>query len=402
MSFVSDYLEHTKDYESPTSFWTWSAYSSIAAVIRDSVYRRQGDITTYPNIYVLFLAQSGARKGAPINLAQSLIQKVNNTKIISGRTSIQAVIDELAHTETNNKTGKLIKGGSAILIAGELAAGIVGDPAAISILTDIYDLKTDFKHHLRSTGRFKIDRIVFNMLSASNADLLKEVYTQSAVSGGLLARTFVIVPNEFRPPNSLLGEIDIEAVGRSFEGLYEKLRKISELAGEIHVTEEARQIYNLWYVPYYKSLQGKGDKSGLLSRLHMGIFKLSIILTLNDMEMSVRGCHMEQAISECLKLIPNYNTFIMSSGTSTISEAGSMFFEDILKVSNYTLSRKTFLQQHWANVDSEVFDKLVVTLEGGGLIQTTMGKEVMYQLTPKAVEVLNAKRKERIAESGKI
>ena len=194
---MSDFLEHTKIYESPTSFWKWAAYASIAAVLRDNVYRKQGDITTYPNIYVLFLAQSGARKGAPISLAQSLIQKVNNTKIISGRTSIQAIIDELAHTETNSKTGKLVKGGSAILIAGELAAGIVGDTAAVGILTDIYDLKTDFKHHLRSTGRFKIDRIVFNMLAASNADLLKEVYTQSAVSGGLLLVLLLLLLTSF-------------------------------------------------------------------------------------------------------------------------------------------------------------------------------------------------------------
>ena len=401
MSFVTDYLEHTKLYESPTSFWQWSAYSAIAAVLRDSVYRRQGDIITYPNIYVLFLAQSGARKGAPINLAQSLIQKVNNTKIISGRTSIQAVIDELAHTETNAKTGKLIKGGSAILVAGELAAGLVGDPAAIGILTDIYDLKTDFKHHLRSTGRFKIDRIVFNMLAASNADLLKEVYTQSAVSGGLLARTFVIIPNEFRPPNSLMDVVS-EEHDKEKECLINKLKGISECAGEIHITEGAKNEYNSWYKPYYTSLKGRGDKSGLLSRLHMGVFKLSIILSINEMSMSITRDHMGAAIEECMKLIPNYNTFIMASGKSTVAEAGSLFFEEILLCDDYMLSRKKFLQKHWANVDSETFDKLVVTLEGGGLIQSIMGQEIFYKLTAKAIEVMEAKKREKNATGTQI
>ena len=389
MSFVSDFLEHTKIYESPTSFWKWAAYASIAAVLRDNVYRKQGDITTYPNIYVLFLAQSGARKGAPISLAQSLIQKVNNTKIISGRTSIQAIIDELAHTETNSKTGKLVKGGSAILIAGELAAGIVGDTAAVGILTDIYDLKTDFKHHLRSTGRFKIDRIVFNMLAASNADLLKEVYTQSAVSGGLLARTFVITPNEFRPPNSLLETIDNAA---SLESLYEKLKKVAELVGEINIDNDAKYTYNQWYEPFYKSLKGKGDKSGILSRLHMGVFKLSIILSANDLQSTVTKDHMEMAIEECMKLIPNYNSFIMTSGTSTVSQAGALFFEEIQQTEKYCISRKAFLQKHWTAVDSDMFDKLVITLETGGLIQSIMnGADVFYQLTEKAKDVMKAR-----------
>lgn len=390
MSFVSDYLEHTKIYESPTSFWKWSAYACIAAILRDNIYRRQGDITTYPNIYVLFLAQSGARKGAPISLAQSLIQKVNNTKVIAGRTSIQAIIDELAHTETNSKTGKLVKGGSAILIAGELAAGIVGDTAAVGILTDIYDLKTDFKHHLRSTGRFKIDRIVFNMLAASNADLLKEVYTQSAVSGGLLARTFVIVPNEFRSPNSLLDTIDNTL---SLENLYEKLKKVAELVGEVNISPEAKRLYNTWYEPFYKSLKGKGDKSGILSRLHMGVFKLSIILAANDLQSCIMGDHMEMAIEECMKLIPNYNSFMMVSGKSTVSEAGALFFEEIQQETNYTLSRKSFLQKHWTAIDSEMFDKLVLTLETGGLIQSIMsGSDIFYKLTDKAIEIMNTQR----------
>ena len=335
------------------------------------------------------MAQSGARKGAPISLAQSLIQKVNNTKIISGRTSIQAIIDELAHTETNSKTGKLVKGGSAILIAGELAAGIVGDTAAVGILTDIYDLKTDFKHHLRSTGRFKIDRIVFNMLAASNADLLKEVYTQSAVSGGLLARTFVITPNEFRPPNSLLETIDNTS---SLESLYEKLKKVAELVGEIQIEDKAKHTYNQWYEPFYKSLKGKGDKSGILSRLHMGVFKLSIILAANDMETSIMAHHMEMAIEECMKLIPNYNSFIMTSGTSTVSQAGALFFEEIQQTEKYCISRKAFLQKHWTAVDSDMFDKLVITLETGGLIQSIInGADVFYQLTEKAKDVMKAR-----------
>lgn len=397
MSFVTDYLTHTQIYESPTSFWQWSAYSAIAAVLRDSVFRKQGEITTFPNIYVLFLAQSGARKGAPINLAQSLINKVNNTKVISGRTSIQAVIDELAHTETSGKTGKLIKGGSAILIASELAAGIVGDPAAIGILTDIYDLKSDFKHHLRSTGRLKIDRIVFNMLAASNADLLKEVYTASAVSGGLLARTFVIVPSEHRPPNSLLDVLDTED---SYTNLLDKLKEISQLNGQMDIELNARVEYEKWYKPYYMSLRNKGDKSGMLSRLHMGIFKLSIILAANDCTMIIKGRHMEQAITECMALIPNYNNFIMASGKSTVSEAGALFFQIILSTTDYQISRKEFLQVNWANVDAETFDKLITTLEGAGMVSPDVrGHEVYYRLTNKAVEIMEAKKRAAATKS---
>jgi hypothetical protein len=387
--FIQDYLEYTKDYESPTSFWRWSAYATIAAVLRDNIYKKQGDITTYPNIYVLLLAQSAGRKGHPINLGQRLIASVNNTKIISGRSSIQAIIDELAHTETNAKTGKLIKGGSAIFIASELAAGLVSDDAAVGILTDIYDLKTDFKHHLRSTGRLKIDRIVFSMLAASNADLLKGVYNQSAIHGGLLGRTFLIAPNEFRPPNSLL---DIADTTRAIELIEGSIKKISELQGEVFISQEAKEEYDNWYKPYYRSLEKKGDKSGVLGRLHMGVFKLAMIIMANDNEMQMRRCHVEEAIAECMALIPNYNAFTMGAGKSTISEAGGILIPELLESQDYMISRKKFLQKHWVNVDGDILDKLALTLESAGLLTTIVSaNEIFYKLTNKALEAMRGK-----------
>ena len=62
MPFVEDYVSFFKDYESPTSFWKWSAYAAIAAVLRDSIFLQQGDLVTYPNIFVLLLAQSAGAK----------------------------------------------------------------------------------------------------------------------------------------------------------------------------------------------------------------------------------------------------------------------------------------------------------------------------------------------------
>ena len=176
MPFIDKLMDHTRIYESPSSFWKWSAYSAIAAVLRDSCYIMQGEGHLYPNIFVLLLAESGVqRKGRPIGLCESLINKVNNTKVVSGRTSIQALLDELAYSETDPKTGNIKKGGSAVFIAPELAGGLVQDPQAISILTDIYDHKPDYVSRLRGHGKFKIDKIVLSMIAGSNGRLLKSI-----------------------------------------------------------------------------------------------------------------------------------------------------------------------------------------------------------------------------------
>lgn len=385
MGFVQDYVSFFKDYESPTSFWKWSAYAAIAATLRDNIYLKQGDITTYPNIFVLLLAQSAGRKGHPINSAQRLIDNVGNTKVISGRSSIQAIIDELGHTETHPKSGKIIKGGSAIFIASELAAGLVTDDAAVSILTDIYDYKSNFKHHLRSTGRLKIDKIVFSLLAASNAELLKSVYTGAAIYGGLLGRTFLVTPSEYREPNSLFDTAASEQ--EQWASIQVNLLEIAKLSGQVNVIGEAKEEYEKWYKPYYKSLQNKSDRSGILGRLHMNVVKLSLVLMANDLTMVLRKCHIEQAISESVALLPNYQQFTMSSGKSTIAEVGTSLLYQAYEGINHTISRKRFLEINWINTDSDLLDKCATTLEQSGLIRSILnGNEITYQLTEKAIE----------------
>jgi len=138
LTFLESYLEHTRIYESPTSFWLWSGYSTIAATLRDSVWLSQGDGKLFPNIYVLLLAGSGQRKGKPVDLANKLMNDLAHIKVIAGRSSIQAILIELSRTESSTH-GKIIKGGSAIFYAPELTAAIVADPAAVGVLTDIYE-----------------------------------------------------------------------------------------------------------------------------------------------------------------------------------------------------------------------------------------------------------------------
>lgn len=397
-TFLELLLDHTKSYESPTMFWKWSGYASIAAVLRDNVWKNFGDKRLYPNIYVLFLAESGSRKGPPVDLSEQMLKEIGNTKCISGRSSIQGIVDELAHTETNSKTGQMLKGGSAIWYASELAAGIVHDDAAIAILTDIYEGKTDFKNILRHSPRFKVDRIVFNALLASNAAMLKNFYNSTATHGGLLARTFLITPSgEFRKSNSLLKHIDRST---SYKKCVDALKQLTQLGGEITFDETAQTEYDPWYEKFRMSYRNS-DKGGIAGRLHTGVLKVAMILAANEESLIVRQRHIEEAISECIQLLPNYNEFIMASGKSTVSEAGAILLTDLQNAEGYMLDRRIVLRNHWQDIDSEILDKLTQTLESAGMIQTIMNPPtIYYRLTTKALEILGKGKKVTTNDEG--
>lgn len=384
-SFVQAFMDHTQQYESPGSFWRWAAYSAIAGVLRDNVYLADGDSRLYPNIYVLFLAGSAQRKGRPINTAETLVHVVNNVKIISGRASIQAILVEIGQTETNTK-GVIKPGGSAIFFAPELSAGIVSDDQSIQILTDIYDYKTTgHTTNLIGRGKSKLDKLIFSMLAASNEELLKELYSVKAIKGGLLGRTFLIKANESRPANAFP-----IADEKGFIELGTILREISLLKGIFDFTKESRKFYTDWYTKFYEQSKQKSDPSGVFGRLHTNVKKLSVILAANDLSEAIKSQHVEQAIDECLGLLPNYSSFLISSGKSTIADAGAIVLTEL--AARGCVSKKQLLRDGWMHFDPELLDKTITAFDISGIIKITLvGSDVSYSLTDKGKEIMGKK-----------
>jgi hypothetical protein len=399
MTFVEQLMQHTKDYESPGSFWKWAAYTTIAAIMRDNCYRRMGDQTLFPNFYTLLVADSAVqRKGHPIKLSETLVKSIRNTKLISGRSSIQGILDELSRGETDKETGKVTAGGSALFSASELSAGIVNDPEAVKILTDIYDFKDEYTSRLRGSGIFRIKNVCFSMFAASNEELLRDVYDGKAIFGGLLGRTFLIRPNEFRAGNSLFA---IKDQSTSFKLMVEALQGIAKLKGEFEVTLEAQATYDKWYLPFRKSYEKKSDRSGISGRIHTSALKLAMVLAVDQTRrLVIEPNHITQAIQECMDLLPNYQGFVMASGKSEIAEIAALLIEDIWNSKNMKLYKSDFLAKYIHIFDSDQLDKCITTLTEAELIKmeinvTGSGKET-YTITKKCMEKFGLKEEDRL------
>lgn len=378
-------LEYTKDFESPTSFWKWSGYAIIAGLLRDNVWLKQADIRIYPNIYVVLMADSGAhRKNRPVSTAGDLAQFVKITKVIRGRASIQAILSVLGKVYTDRNTGEMIKGGSCLLCAEELASFIVDDPQAIKLLTDIYDYREVWESILKSE-EFKVEKLCVSMLAASNEEFLRDVYTGKAIYGGLLARTFLIKPDEFRRGNSLFetnGSYNRDVLLDPIKDIIDKKNH-----GEVLMSAEGAIEYNRWYYPFRESYRVKPDRSGVAARIHTGVLKLSMILTLDRYERIIRKDIVERAICECMELLPNYENFTMGSGKSEIAEAAAFFLQSLWEAKGHTMYKSDFLAKHWNEVDGEKLNKITETLEQGKIITILIsGAATIYTLTSKGIE----------------
>lgn len=389
MSFVDEFIEFTRHEESPENFWRWAAYATIAATLRDSVYYDHGLRKTYPNIYVVFLAQSANnRKSGPFNLVYNLLQHqaIANTKIIRGRTSVQAILDELSQDVGSKNGGMPLKGGSCLLAAEELSSFFVNDPQLIPMLTDMYDFREHWEYKLRSTGSMKIKNLCVTLLAASNEQLLKEVYTDAAIYGGLLGRTFMVRPDATRPPNA---QMDVDPNAYKTDNLVKSLKEIkNQMRGPIKMAPEAKDFYVMWYDKLYQSYKRYNDKTGMIQRIHTGVVKLSIILAAADCQMLISQAHVEEAIKQATSLKTNYDGFVLKSGKSEQAQSGALLLE-MLKERKGSVSRKEFLMLHWNDVSSEELDKVVITFESAGMLtQVMLNNEISYHWTGKLKNIL--------------
>lgn len=392
-NFISQFIDHFREYESPTSFWKWAAYGTVGAVLKSNVWFQHGNFKVFPNTYIVFLAESAQyRKGQPIEVSRRLLNVLKHTKIFSGTASIQAILDLLSQDIANKSTGVPIKGGAALITADELASFFVSDPRLNPLLTDIWTPRVGddvYEYHLRSTNTIIIKNLCVSMLAASNETFLRDVYDARAVYGGLLGRTFMIKPDETRPANSLMSERE------SYDEtpLIDSLKRIKELRGKVNISDEAKVSYNEWYVDLYNKYKSHPDKTGVLQRMHTNVIKIAIIMAAANYSLEVDRDIFEAAILEVTSLKQNYELYVMSAGKSNLADIGTKLLATMLDKPDFCVSRKEFLMKNWGDVTSEDLDKLIETLSQGEMISLTVvdGANIAYKMTKKCLNMMNKK-----------
>jgi hypothetical protein len=389
MDIVNGFIELTRHFETPTNFWRWSAYAMIAGVLRNSVYLEHGVFRrTYPNIYVVLLAASAeSRKSGPFAPVQEFLHKSGRTKVFAGRISIQQLLTGLAEDSPKKLfKGQTHKGGSGTIIAEEFASFFVEDPQFIPILTDIYDSRDMFEYALKS-GQVVIKDMCVTMLAASNETFLQEIYNNRAIYGGLLGRTFMVRPDEVRPPNSMLDVVDMS---KEKDFLMVDIQQLEKLKGPMTISPDAKKEYETWYTDLYTKYKKINDRTGVIQRMHTGVLKISIILAASNGMMTITKEHMIEAILQVTGLRANYAVYAMSAGKGTKAEIGALLLNSLYAAAGRTLTRREVLTRHWQEMDSEELEKLVETLRAAELISVgSKGKDITYTITDKCVEMFN-------------
>jgi hypothetical protein len=386
MAWLDDLLLQTSESETPISFIKWAGLSAIAAVAKNNVYLDKFYYKLYPNIYVMLIAKSGMRKSFAVYIAKELVRSVNNTRVISGRNSIQAIIKELASTTTNDSNQPPNTDASALIASGEFSNLLVEDPQSLTILTDLYDghYNPEWSNTLKGSGIEKLKNVSLTLLGASNQTHFKDRVSGIDITGGFIARTLIVLESKKARNNPLTVKPKITF---NIESLKGRLLDISKLKGTFQFDHFGKDTYEKWYESFCEV--ERNDDTGTTERMHDHVLKIAMLLSLSEKDdLIIMKKDVEAAIDTCMQFTANVKNVTAGVGISDISAKQYKFMQTLVGSENYKMEHTAMLRKNWGNFDIHDLSKIVETLIAAEIITADhMGNKVYYTLTDKATGI---------------
>jgi hypothetical protein len=379
-SWITDLVDEHQAVETPQSWLFWSLMCCISAVAANAYTLRtlKGNLLYYPNIYVILMGESGLGKGFPVNLAKRLVISADNTRVIAGRSSIQAIIKELA--TTRSVQGKaVITDSRGFIVNGELSTAIIQDPDSLTILTDLYDrnYNPNWTNLLKGDGAEKLKEPYLTCLFGSSPAHFYDSIPQPNIEGGYIGRNLVIY-EEKRSKDVDLLDSEEESVDEDRFTNYiipkyvPHLVKLATHKARLIPEEPARKTFNSWRKEWRATQSQYNDKTGFVNRVPDHVLKVAMCLALARYNNEV-GIIIESDITEAIKkvssLIYASEKAAAGGGLDPMAAQTKRVVDSLIAASENQLLRKELLIRGFGDYDTITLDKIIDTLMEMGWIK---------------------------------
>lgn len=387
MPLIEDIDKATEEIETPRSFIQWATIAAVSAVLKKNVWFPKHAYQVYPNIYVLIVGQAAIRKGYAIGVAKRLVSLANNTRVISGRNSIQSILKELSTSQTNEDGSPLRTKAQAFICTGELANLLIEDKQAHTILTELYNTHENedkWENTLKGSGKETLTEPCLTFLAASNQKLLMESLPMASYEGGLIGRIMVIEENRRRVINSLM---DAPKVMIDWAKAKDDLLLMSALRGPYSFDSEiTKHQYINWYENF--DIEGIDDNTGTAGRMADHILKLCMVLAATRrMELKITRKDLDEAMDLCMTSTRNIKMVIGKQGSAQMSRQTHIVLRELLNAQGNKIKKSALLRKHYGDFDSLDLGRIIDTLVAANAVEiSNISGETWYLLQDRVVD----------------
>jgi energy-coupling factor transporter ATP-binding protein EcfA2 len=379
-SWVEDLIQENQTVETPESWLFWSLMFCISSAAANAYTLRtlKGNLLYYPNLYIILMGESGLGKGYPVNLAKRLLQEADITRVIAGRSSIQAIIKEGATTRST--PGKAIITDSRMAVVnGELSTAIIQDPDSLTILTDLYDRSYNpaWVNLLKGDGAEKLKEPYITCLFGSSPAHFYDSIPQANIEGGYIGRNLVIY-EEKRSKDVDLLDSEEESVDEDRFTNYivpkyvPHLQKIAAHKARLIPEESARKAFNTWRKEWRNTQAQYNDRTGFVNRVPDHVLKVAMCFALarynNDNAVIIES-DIKEAIQRISGLIYASEKAASGGGLDPMAAQTKRVVDTLIAVPENQLLRKDLLIRGYGDYDTMTLDKIIDTLMEMGWVK---------------------------------
>jgi len=375
-NWIDSLVDECSHVETPKPWLWYSFLACISASAGNNYYLTtlKGDLIYKPNLYIMLLGESGLGKGFPVNRAKLLVSKAGATRVIAGRSSIQAIIKELATTRSIE--GKApIQDSRGFIVNGELSTAIIADPDSMTILTDLYDgnYNPEWTNLLKGDGAEKLKNPYITALFGSSPAHFYDSIPQANIEGGYIGRNLLIYEEKRSKNVDLFDETEATVETKFDDYVAPKyvphLEHIAKNKGQLAPNDRARTLFNTWRRKWRN--EQTPDKTGFLNRVPDHVLKVGMCLCLADWEFTgeITEQHLTEAIEKVTSLIYANKKTTSGRGPDPLAAASKSVLDYLLAASEQKMTKKQLLWKGYGEYNTFTLDQVLDNLVEMGWVK---------------------------------
>lgn len=229
----------------PEVFRRWAGISAIAATLEQKVWLKSAGDVMFPNLYSILVGHPGTGKTRTIRAARAYLQEIPEFHIAPISLSAAALVDAMLASKRMliRLPDAPLEYNSMLIAVDELGTFVSKyDDEMIALLSAFYDVDPYTQKRRTKDINILIKKPQLSILAGSTPSNLLKFVPEGAWDQGFMSRMIMIFSDE-RIINDDFAPVAPRATNQDL--LYD-LKIINSLVGEFGVTEDYRNLVNLW------------------------------------------------------------------------------------------------------------------------------------------------------------
>jgi hypothetical protein len=362
--WLTSWMEYTKESEPKDSYKLWTAISMIAAALRRKCAIDFGGFIVYPNMYIVLVGPSGARKGTAMGPGLTMLRNMG-TRLAAESVTREQLIRSLKNSTDSQVLGdRMVMHASLTIYSPELTVFLgYNNQQLMSDLCDWYDCGPTWKYETKHQGVDDISGVWVNLLGATTPSLLQTTLPRDAIGGGLTARMILIF--ERTKGRTVIWPCFPKDLG---DKLQHDLEHIAMMHGDFKVTDKWIEIYSQWRHAQDQHPPDLDNRfGGYVERRAIHILKLCMIMSASrSQDMNIDEEDIVRAINLLEDVESRMALAFSGVGRSKVSDILTSVWQYIGMYKEVSMS--TLMRQFYYDVDKDEMNKILRTLESMNVI----------------------------------